>query len=223
MTVDPIPAEHNGIMYRSRTEARWAVFFESAGISFSYEAEGFDMDGIRYLPDFWLPVGKCWFEVKPFIPLPEEISKGLALAKATRRMVFIAPGEPRKGIGLYALSPSGKMQKDWKFAYAHEQGVGYICDNLWKNSHAIKIADVTGQPGMYGGIGPDDELERAGGHQFPWKRSGRFHQDGDAGHVPGRSISRDRPASGRVIQAGRADMRVMRGGVRRRMVGDYSC
>ena len=50
-----IETVYNGNRYRSRLEARWAVFFESAGIEFHYEPEGFDIDGIRYLPDFYLP------------------------------------------------------------------------------------------------------------------------------------------------------------------------
>lgn len=219
MSVTAIPTEYNGIMYRSRTEARWAVFFHEAKVPFTYEAEGFDMDGVRYLPDFWLPVGKIWFEVKPFAPLPQEIRRGLDLAKATRRMVFIAPGEPRGGINLYALSPSGKMQEEWKFAYAHEEGVGYICDNLWDCNYSIKIANVTNPAGMYGGIGPDDELNQAGEHQFPWRQGGRFHESRDACQVSGRTIGTYSAYPGRAIGIRKPGMRVVRSTARGRLVG----
>lgn len=42
--------------FRSRLEARWAVFFNKAGIKYQYEPQGFKSDsGEMYLPDFYLP------------------------------------------------------------------------------------------------------------------------------------------------------------------------
>jgi hypothetical protein len=52
----PIQTIYKGWRLRSRTEARWAVFFDALGIRWEYEPEGFQFaDGTRYLPDFWLP------------------------------------------------------------------------------------------------------------------------------------------------------------------------
>jgi hypothetical protein len=65
--ITPIETEYNGCKYRSRLEARWAVFFDSLNISFEYEKEGFDIDGERYLPDFWIKDWNCWLEIKPII------------------------------------------------------------------------------------------------------------------------------------------------------------
>ena len=57
---------YNGYRFRSRLEARWAVFFTACGIKFTYEPEGFQFaDGTRYLPDFYLPWFKCYVEIKP--------------------------------------------------------------------------------------------------------------------------------------------------------------
>jgi hypothetical protein len=57
---------YNGIEYRSRTEARWAVFFDGIGISFDYEKEFLQLsDGKSYLPDFYLPQFNAYLEVKP--------------------------------------------------------------------------------------------------------------------------------------------------------------
>lgn len=51
-----IETVYNGYKFRSRLEARWAVFFDSVGIKYQYEPEGFVLrDGTRYLPDFYLP------------------------------------------------------------------------------------------------------------------------------------------------------------------------
>lgn len=51
----PIETEYKGYRFRSRLEARWAVFFDACGVKWEYEPEGFDLgDGIKYLPDFRL-------------------------------------------------------------------------------------------------------------------------------------------------------------------------
>jgi hypothetical protein len=62
----PIETVYKGYRFRSRLEARWSVFFDAMGIIWEYEKEGFDLgNGIRYLPDFWLPQVNLWAEVKP--------------------------------------------------------------------------------------------------------------------------------------------------------------
>lgn len=65
MNIRPIETTYAGVRFRSRLEARWAVFFETLGISWQYELEGFELpSGRRYLPDFFLPcIG--WMEIKP--------------------------------------------------------------------------------------------------------------------------------------------------------------
>ena len=51
-----IETSYDGCRFRSRLEARWAVFFNAAGIEYQYEPEGFVLsDGSWYLPDFYLP------------------------------------------------------------------------------------------------------------------------------------------------------------------------
>lgn len=65
MSIKPIETVYNGYRFRSRLEARWAVFFDALGIKYEYEPEGFQMsDGTMYLPDFYLPESKSFFEVK---------------------------------------------------------------------------------------------------------------------------------------------------------------
>lgn len=61
----PIPTHYAGVLFRSRKEARWAVFFDELGVRWEYEPEGFQLpSGARYLPDFRLPDLRAWFEVK---------------------------------------------------------------------------------------------------------------------------------------------------------------
>lgn len=64
VTIKAIETEYNGYLFRSRLEARWAVFFDALGIEYSYELEGYDLDGLWYLPDFWLPQYRIWVEIK---------------------------------------------------------------------------------------------------------------------------------------------------------------
>lgn len=64
--IKAIETVYNGYRFRSRLEARWAVFFDSAGVKYEYEKEGFDLGQVGYyLPDFWLQEPSCWLEVKP--------------------------------------------------------------------------------------------------------------------------------------------------------------
>lgn len=63
--IAPIETEYKGYRFRSRLEARWAVFFDTLGIEWEYEVEGFQKGGdVRYLPDFFLPKTQTWIEVK---------------------------------------------------------------------------------------------------------------------------------------------------------------
>jgi hypothetical protein len=73
MNIKPIETRYKGYRFRSRLEARWAVFFDALGIVWEYEKEGYELPSGRYLPDFWLPsivVGEgdstgAWIEIKP--------------------------------------------------------------------------------------------------------------------------------------------------------------
>jgi len=56
---------YKGNYFRSRTEARWAVYFDTLGVRWEYEKEGYSLgDGIHYLPDFWFPDDNMYGEVK---------------------------------------------------------------------------------------------------------------------------------------------------------------
>lgn len=73
MTIKAIDTRYGGCRFRSRLEARWAVFLNELGIAWEYEPQGFEVtdrlqlvtaNTFRYLPDFWLPERNMWFEVK---------------------------------------------------------------------------------------------------------------------------------------------------------------
>lgn len=73
----PIETIYRGIRFRSRLEARWAVFLDALSLRWEYEPQGFicthrlrltgSGEGeqvFSYLPDFWIPDIKMWAEVK---------------------------------------------------------------------------------------------------------------------------------------------------------------
>lgn len=89
----PIETEYQGVKFRSRTEARWAMVFNSLNIKWLYEPEGFDLPEVgRYVPDFFLPDLDSWFEVKGPKPTEDETEKCCRLACASNKRVFIAYG-----------------------------------------------------------------------------------------------------------------------------------
>jgi hypothetical protein len=93
--VKAIETRYKGFRFRSRLEARWAVFFDALGVKWDYEPEGFEFaDGTRYLPDFWLPDHGVWVEVKPTPPTPREQQLALELLYGSGRPVYITGGGP---------------------------------------------------------------------------------------------------------------------------------
>lgn len=79
--IKAIDTEYNGYKFRSRLEARVAVFLDAAGALWDYEVEGFALPvNGNYLPDFLVtsfPKGSTpfWLEVKAKQPTKNEIHK----------------------------------------------------------------------------------------------------------------------------------------------------
>jgi hypothetical protein len=95
-----IETRYAGCRFRSRLEARWAVFFNHLGVEWQYEPQGFVVDGIPYLPDFLLPECGTWVEVKG---AESELDHSLMVSAAKR-----LPDKgswPRRGPALLILGP----------------------------------------------------------------------------------------------------------------------
>ena len=64
-----IETHYKGYRFRSRLEARWAIYFDSVGIEWVYELEGYNLsDGRKYLPDFKITTidkETYFYEIKP--------------------------------------------------------------------------------------------------------------------------------------------------------------
>lgn len=95
----PIRTHYLGYAFRSRLEARWAVFLETLQLQWRYEPEGFSLPSGPYLPDFllelWDDAGHgYWVEIKPTEPSDRETRLVRELARSTGKDAYIVAGEP---------------------------------------------------------------------------------------------------------------------------------
>jgi hypothetical protein len=95
--IKAIETRYKGYRFRSRLEARWAVFFDTLGIEWVYEKEGYSLGEVGpYLPDFWLPQVDMWAEVKASDLTGDEEAKCRALVEATGHECLLLVGLPEK-------------------------------------------------------------------------------------------------------------------------------
>jgi hypothetical protein len=162
-TIKPIETRYAGCRFRSRLEARWAVFFDEEHIKWRYEPEGFDLGQHGfYLPDFWLPELHVWAEVKPFNPSVVEVGRMAELAESSGHPVLALIDQPAYCAywGIHGWShPDAADNGYWDECLSC---VGKIPDDwgLWE----VQVCDytLTWRPGrLYANSG-------VSGKQFPY-------------------------------------------------------
>lgn len=115
-----IPATYNNTLYRSRTEARWRIFYDATGIEASYEMEALDLGGLTYVPDYYLgPPFDAWNEIKGEIIDDEAglriIEKCTRLAQQSGRPVILNFHGPLKPI--CAVFRESRMYAESRWTY----------------------------------------------------------------------------------------------------------
>lgn len=92
----PIETSYAGCRFRSRLEARWAVFFDALGLRWEYEPDAYALPSGAYLPDFRLHLtrGPIWFEVKADTAGNND-TRWAELGELTNTAVAVAFGMPR--------------------------------------------------------------------------------------------------------------------------------
>ncbi len=104
-SIKPIETVYNGYRFRSRLEARWAVFFDVLDVKYEYESEGYDLGILGwYLPDFWLPQAKWHIEIKPLGASDDDLKKAHYFdmhAPAPSMGVIILRGQPEAPTRFY--------------------------------------------------------------------------------------------------------------------------
>lgn len=131
VSIKPIQTRYKGYHFRSRLEARWAVYFDAIGVKWQYEPEGFELpNGKRYLPDFWLEDVKMWAEVKPSWPTDTEIESARMLALGSRFPVLFLDGTPRH-VNYWGVDPESLRDCNWNdyfvASYFLHEGRFYEC------------------------------------------------------------------------------------------------
>jgi len=124
--IKAIPTNYRGILFRSKLEAEWAKYFDSIDLKWVYEVEGYQIsDDIYYLPDFWLPDCKTFFEVKGIID-EQDLNKIKNLARAVApKGIMVAIGRTQVPDSLGLVTPIPFL---WDDEWACENGADIIDD-----------------------------------------------------------------------------------------------
>jgi hypothetical protein len=93
--IEPVDTFYRTIRFRSRLEARWAVFLDDMEIDFAYELDPVKLGTRFYLPDFYLPHLDIFAEVKPTICDSADLDRIYAFAKTGMRGgILLLSGSP---------------------------------------------------------------------------------------------------------------------------------
>lgn len=87
-----IETRYAGCRFRSRLEARHAVFFDALGVEWDFEAQGFHTPAGGYLPDFYLPDTNLYVEIKGPPPGEQELAK----CQAVPNLIILVGSIPRR-------------------------------------------------------------------------------------------------------------------------------
>ncbi|HET8661116.1 MAG TPA: hypothetical protein VFM55_19230 [Micromonosporaceae bacterium] len=151
-----IETHYAGHRFRSRLEARWAVFFDRLGIPWAYEVQGYVLDGTPYLPDFEVDFGirsgeRVLVEVKG---RPDELDRDLIATAATklRRNFLILGPVPTVELGQTGVlhwSVGYDPDTTWQeVAFGYGGGVEMRCapyQSGWSSRQPPPAADVFGR------------------------------------------------------------------------------
>lgn len=149
MSIKPIETRYNGHRFRSRLEARWAVFFDHLPIVYNYEPEGFQLPSGPYLPDFALPrisgnglaTNGVYVEIKPKWPSEREATLAYELAVHSGMDVFVFAGVPK--VSINALSR----------VVPHYATIGYLHDKHGGHWDGVNELYDHGHTLLPGGLG----------------------------------------------------------------------
>lgn len=92
MSIKAIPQVYKGNSMRSHLEVRWAKFLDEHNIEWIYEVQGANMDGLWYLPDFYLPGFKTYLEIKGLMEEESEEKIRRLAREVFRRGKYVCVG-----------------------------------------------------------------------------------------------------------------------------------
>jgi len=113
--------QHQGYKLRSYTELMWARLMDALDIFYLYEPHLLQVEGCKYLPDFYLPSADMYLEVKGTRPTDIEKAKAEQVHATTGRPVVFLVSRPQSDtrgfMNCYLLVPRddewATMSLDW--------------------------------------------------------------------------------------------------------------
>jgi len=161
--IKAIETNYNGYRFRSRLEARWAVFFDALGIRYKYEQYGFEKDGdenerYRWLPDFYLQDLGIWVEVKGGKPSAGDAEKMAHMLDYGSPLPFINNSANYGSLlaDMEYLSLFEEMGGSRKYGYRFKPGLLLLGDVPYVQ-HGITIHPfITHYKGLHRGYGVFD-------------------------------------------------------------------
>ena len=132
-----VDTEYKGYLFRSRLEARWAIFFDACGVDWEYEPEGYDLgEGLCYVPTFLLHGvdGRCGGDL--FVDVKERMTDLDALKINRFASMGMTPdgeyGKSSTAVLVVGRLPEGECAQDitndiCNRAYDHG-GPGFPCE-----------------------------------------------------------------------------------------------
>lgn len=137
-----IQTYYKGILFRSRLEARWAVFFDCMNIIWEYELEGFQDRRIKYLPDFWLPQVSMWAEIKYRELNEDEIKKAKKLVVFRQHPVLMLIGSPTyKNYYAIELDPWNDKPTDAMTGWDYSLVNDFLCEGRFPCANYISSSN----------------------------------------------------------------------------------
>lgn len=130
-----------GCRFRSRLEARWAVFLTEAGFSWEYEPEGAELESGRYLCDFRVtgPTGvTIWLEVKPPVDTVDD-PRWAELARVSGMMLFTVRGMHRRGDRCDTAHSARVWMPDGTAADVHRLWQGPEYETAWDRASGARF------------------------------------------------------------------------------------
>jgi hypothetical protein len=194
--INPIETHYAGCRFRSRLEARYAVFFDTLGIRWEYEREGYQVsDRLSlldhdkdwcYLPDFWLPDHELHVEVKGQFD-SDGLRKFLSAAALLSAPYDGCATGCRDGNDTLLLGPIPRVDRPFAYPIRLHMHKGDLQDHPWDGSRKrlwcagygsciandcgnIRI-DASDQTLLNGRSAPPDPAFR---HAYTAARSARF-------------------------------------------------
>jgi hypothetical protein len=133
--IKAIPTLYRGTQFRSRLEARWAIFFDLCRIPWEYEPVKINTGYGNYIPDFRIGLGesteKSFVEIKGIAPTESQFER-LEVASEDQGAGFLIFGSI-SDYKLRAASCSWMRNKDLIFQQCP------FCGSIWPNHQGMVI------------------------------------------------------------------------------------